>query len=74
VQTVRPTLKSIGLYPVEAEKLLMGTAAQESRFRNVAQTGVAPVKGPFQMGTITTRIFGTESAAADVAALPKDRH
>lgn len=53
VQTVRPTLKSIGLYSVEAEKLLMGTAAQESNFRNVAQTGGGPAKGPFQMETIT---------------------
>ena len=53
LHTLRPTLKSIGLYSLEAEKLLMGTAAQESNFRNVSQTGGGPAKGPFQMETIT---------------------
>lgn len=53
LHTLRPTLKAIDLYSLEAEKLLMGTAAQESNFRNVFQAGGGPAKGPFQMETIT---------------------
>ena len=45
LHTLRPTLKAIDLYSPEAEKLLMGTAAQESNFRNVSQAGGGPAKG-----------------------------
>jgi hypothetical protein len=54
IYIVRPSLQAIGLWSVNAEELLMGTAAQESKFFNyVRQTGISSGVmggfGPYQM-------------------------
>lgn len=47
---IRPTLKHLNLWSVEAEDLLMGTAAQESHLGTyVKQVGGGPALGIFQM-------------------------
>ena len=46
---VEPVLRKIGLYSLDAEKLLMGTAAIESGFVFVTQMGGGPARGLFQM-------------------------
>ena len=50
---VQPALESIGPYSEEAEALLMGTAAQESRLKYVRQLGNGPALGLFQMEPAT---------------------
>ena len=50
---VVPALSRIGLYSLNAEKLLMGTAAIESGFRFFRQTGGGPALGMFQMEPAT---------------------
>jgi hypothetical protein len=50
---VFPALTRIGLYSLTAEKLLMGTAAIESRFTLVTQLGGGPGRGVFQMEPAT---------------------
>lgn len=47
LHVLRPTLKGLGLYSVEAEQLLLGTIAQESNFQYIDQiTQNAEVLGP----------------------------
>jgi hypothetical protein len=46
---VVPALTRLGLYSLQAEKLLMGTAAIESNFQNFVQFGGGPARGMFQM-------------------------
>jgi hypothetical protein len=53
MQYVIPTLNKIGLYSLDAEKLLMGTAAVESNFKNFIQFGGGPARGMFQMEPAT---------------------
>jgi hypothetical protein len=48
-QFVQPALDQLGLYSLDAEKLLMGTAAVESNFANFIQFGGGPARGMFQM-------------------------
>lgn len=52
-EVVRPSLEWIGLYSKEAEDLLMGTAAQESRLQYLKQLGTGPALGIFQMEPAT---------------------
>jgi hypothetical protein len=46
---VEPALTQLGLYTLQAEQLLMGTAAVESNFTNFVQFGDGPARGMFQM-------------------------
>ena len=46
---VVPALTHLGLYSLDAEKLLMGTAATESEFQHFRQIGGGPARGMFQM-------------------------
>lgn len=46
---VRVTLKGLGLWSPEAEELIIGTAAHESGFRDIAQIGGGPALGICQM-------------------------
>ena len=46
---VRPALEVIGLWSQDAENLVMGTAAQESRLKYIKQLGGGPALGLFQM-------------------------
>lgn len=50
---VRPALEAIGLWSQEAENLVCGTAAQESRLSYVKQIGTGPALGLFQMEPAT---------------------
>ena len=50
---VRPALESIGMHSPAAENLVLGTAAQESKFRWVRQHGNGPALGLFQMEPAT---------------------
>lgn len=50
---VEPVLRKLGLYSLEAEKILMGTAAIESQFVFVTQMGGGPARGLFQMEVAT---------------------
>ena len=51
---VRPVLDRLGLTkPLAAERLLMGTAAQESQFRYLRQIGGGPALGLWQMEPAT---------------------
>jgi len=50
---VRPTLEYMGLHSPAAEELIMGTAAQESRFTYLHQLGTGPALGLFQMEPAT---------------------
>lgn len=50
---VEPVLRKIGLYSLDAEKILMGTAAIESHFVFVTQMGGGPARGLFQMEAAT---------------------
>lgn len=53
---VEETLKEIGLYSKDAVNLLLGTAAQESRFGHfIVQMGGGPALGVFQMEPNTFR-------------------
>lgn len=53
---VRPVLQLLDLpSPAASEKLLMGTAAQESRFRYLKQLGTGPALGLWQMEPFTFR-------------------
>lgn len=53
---VRPVLSLLSLpSPLTSELLLMGTAAQESRFRYLKQLGSGPALGLFQMEPATFR-------------------
>lgn len=53
---VRPVLKLLDLpSPEVAERLVMGTAAQESRFRYLEQLGGGPALGLWQMEPATFR-------------------
>jgi len=49
VEIVRPTLREIGLWTIEAEDLVMETAAQESRLTHLVQLGGGPGLGLWQM-------------------------
>jgi hypothetical protein len=71
---VVPALNKLGLYSLEAEKLLMGTAAIESNFQNFVQFGGGPARGMFQMEPATfddilDRFLGEASHAALKAAV-----
>jgi hypothetical protein len=46
---IRPALVAIGLDGPDAERLLLGTALQESALRNYRQEGGGPALGYFQM-------------------------
>lgn len=46
---IEEALKAIGLYSEDAVNLLMGTAAQESKFKYLHQIGGGPALGYFQM-------------------------
>ncbi len=48
-----PALTRIGHYSLDAEKLLMGTAAIESSFTYFVQFGGGPARGMFQMEAAT---------------------
>ena len=50
---VLPALEKIGLWSEEAENLVMGTAAQESRLTYIKQLGKGPALGLFQMEPAT---------------------
>lgn len=51
---IHKTLEPLGLYSVEAEELLVGTCAQESRMGTfVKQIGTGPALGIFQMEPAT---------------------
>lgn len=50
---VIPTLEWIVLYSLAAEQLVMGTAAQESKFRHIKQLGEGPALGLWQMEPAT---------------------
>ena len=50
---VRPALQQINLWSQDAENLVMGTAAQESRLQYLHQLGNGPAKGLFQMEPAT---------------------
>ncbi len=50
---IEPVLRKLGLYSLEAEKLLLGTAAIESQFVFVTQMGGGPARGLFQMEVAT---------------------
>ncbi|HUB16168.1 MAG TPA: hypothetical protein VMB34_29755 [Acetobacteraceae bacterium] len=50
---VRPALIGLNLHSVDAERLLMGTAAVESNFVNFVQFGRGPARGMFQMEPAT---------------------
>lgn len=52
---ITETLKEIDLYSEDSVNLLMGTAAQESRFKYIQQLGGGPAKGYFQMEPATYR-------------------
>lgn len=53
---VRPTLEYLGLPGgIAAEKLVLGTAAQESKFKYLRQLGYGPALGIFQMEPATFR-------------------
>lgn len=52
---VRPVLRELGLYSDAAERLLLGTAAQESRFEYIHQLGGGPALGLWQMEPATHR-------------------
>lgn len=45
---VRPALETIELWSPEAEMLVLGTAAQESRFQYLKQLGTGPALGLWQ--------------------------
>lgn len=53
VDTIRPTLQSIGLHTPAAEQLLLGTAMQESNLVHRRQLGNGPARGYFQMEPAT---------------------
>jgi hypothetical protein len=46
---ILPALHQLKLYSIQAEKLLMGTAAIESNFTNFVQFHGGPARGMFQM-------------------------
>jgi len=46
---LKPTLHKIGLYSHEAERLLIGTAIQESRLKYIVQLGGGPALSYFQI-------------------------
>lgn len=50
---VVPALQKLGSYSLNAERLLMGTAAIESNFTNFVQFGGGPARGMFQMEQVT---------------------
>jgi hypothetical protein len=50
---IRPALQAIFLWSPAAEDLLLGTAAQESGFRNIRQIGSGPALGYWQMEPAT---------------------
>ena len=50
---VKPALLSLGRWSEAAERLVMGTAAQESGFRHTRQLGGGPALGYFQMEPAT---------------------
>jgi hypothetical protein len=50
---VMPVLQEIGLWSQDAENLVMGTAAQESRLTYIKQLGNGPALGFFQMEPAT---------------------
>lgn len=50
---VKPALQRLGAYSINAEMLLMGTAAVESNFTNFVQFGGGPARGMFQMEAVT---------------------
>jgi hypothetical protein len=53
VEVVRPTLQFLGLWSLEAERLMMGTAAVESGFKYIRQVGGGPALGFFQVEPAT---------------------
>ena len=52
-ELIRPTLKRIGKHSDEAERLLLGTAIQESHLKHRRQLGGGPARGLFQMEPAT---------------------
>jgi len=46
---IRPTLLKLGLWSLSAERLLLGTAVQESGLQYVVQLGGGPALGAWQM-------------------------
>lgn len=50
---VRPVLLELGLHTTDAEELLLGTAAQESRLTYLQQLGNGPALGVYQMEPAT---------------------
>jgi len=46
---IRPSLRSVGLYSIEAEQLLLGTAAQETGMGHYIHQIVGPALGIYQM-------------------------
>lgn len=52
---VLPTLHHLGLHSLAAENLLLGTAAQESRFEFLHQVGGGPARGLYQCEPATHR-------------------
>jgi hypothetical protein len=70
---VIPALNRLGLYSVQAERLLMGTAAVESNFVNFVQFSGGPARGMFQMEPLTfndmlNRVLANKKHAAIKAA------
>ena len=50
---IRPALQHIGLHAPASERLVLGTALQESRLRYLHQLGDGPARGLFQMEPAT---------------------
>ena len=50
---VRPALEDTGMWSLDAENLVMGTAAQESRLKYIRQLGDGPALSLFQMEPAT---------------------
>jgi len=50
---VRPVLRELNAYSEAAERLILGTAAQESRFEYIHQLGGGPALGLWQMEPAT---------------------
>jgi hypothetical protein len=48
-QFIVPAAKALGVYTLPHLQIGFGTAAQESGFRDISQTGGGPARGPWQM-------------------------
>ena len=50
---IRPALQAIGLWSVDAESMVLGTAIQESGLRALSQVPAGPARGLWQMERVT---------------------